>query len=87
MIMEINKITNRMRIIGTVFFISSFLIGWLYEGKAWLYVFYPACALIFTRMVYELVHFKEYKVTNINMIVTFPIILFVVFILVHYNII
>ena len=84
--MNANTITEWLRKIGIILFISCFLIDWLYKGNIWLYILYPGCIMIFIRMVYEMIHFKEYKKTNIHTLIMFPIIFITILILSYFGI-
>ena len=43
--------------------------------------------MVCSRIVYELIHFKEYKRTNINLLVAFPIIIIFIWIMNLFHII
>lgn len=85
--MNANKLTELLRIIGTVLLVAALVGGNIWGGKTWIILLWIACIMVCSRIVYELIHFKEYKRTNINLLVAFPIIIIFIWIMYHFHII
>ena len=85
--MNANKLTELLRIIGTVLLIVALIGGNIWGGKAWIVLVWIAGIMVCSRIVYELIHFKEYKRTNINLLVAFPIIIIFIWIMNLFHII
>ncbi len=84
--MNADKLTKIVQIIGTVLFIVAIIAGNIWGGTVWAFVVCVAAILVLTRTAYEMIHFKEYKKSNINFLVCFPIIVIVILILRYFNV-
>ena len=85
--MNANKLTELLRNIGTVLLVVALIGGNIWGGKTWIVLVWIAGITVCSRIIYEMIHFTEYKRTNINLLVTFPIIIIAIWIMNHFHII
>lgn len=84
--MNVDKLTNICRIVGSLLLIASLIGGNVWGGTVWLVLLYASFVLIFVRVVYEMIHFKKYRETNIRLLVMLPIIFIMILILEYFHV-
>lgn len=84
--MNVDKLTSICRYVGALLLVVSLIGGNVWGGTVWFVLLCASCALIFARVVYEMINFKKYREHNISLLVMFPIIIIVILILEYFHV-